>query len=124
MPDGSSAGLFPYLKPGETVSKHSPYFGITGYRLFPKSESLEADSIGTKDQIAIVVSKNELNYDEVNKSISQTSGATFADKVNGALQNKLIRSVRFTNTADGAINFRADANDNEIGASIVAFDKR
>ncbi|MEI9943598.1 MAG: C1 family peptidase [Chitinophagaceae bacterium] len=122
--DGSSAVLFPYLKPGETVSKHSPYFGITGYRLFPKSESLEADSIGTKDQIAIVVSKNELNYDEVNKSISQTSGATFADKVNGALQNKLIRSVRFTNTADGAINFRADANDNEIVASIVAFDKR
>ena len=34
--DGSSYVLFPYLKPGETVSKHSPYCGITGYRLFPK----------------------------------------------------------------------------------------
>ena len=36
--DGKSFVLFPYLKQGETVSKHSPYCGITGYRLFPKAQ--------------------------------------------------------------------------------------
>ena len=62
--DGRSYVLFPYLKQGETVSKHSPYCGITGYRLFPKAQSMEADSIGNRDYIAIVVSKDELDYNE------------------------------------------------------------
>ncbi|ULT46065.1 DUF4384 domain-containing protein [Niabella defluvii] len=39
--NGSSYVLFPYLKPGETVSKHAPYCGITGYRLFPKPNRLK-----------------------------------------------------------------------------------
>src|SRR5262249_44434171 len=64
--NGSSYVLFPYLKPGQTVSKHSPYCGITGYRLFPKNESLEADSIGKRDYMAIVVSTDELDYNQLN----------------------------------------------------------
>ena len=71
--DGSSYVLFPYLKQGETVSKHSPYCGITGYRLFPKAQSMEADSIGNKDYIAIVVSKDELDYNALNNAISRSS---------------------------------------------------
>lgn len=122
--DGSSFVLFPYLKPGETVSKHSPYCGITGYRLFPKAQSLEADSIGTKDYIAIVVSKDELDYNRLNQSISQSRQSTYAGKVNEALQSILIRSARFNNTNDGRIYFKVDANDNKAVAAIVAFDKQ
>ncbi len=121
---GGSFTLFPYLKPGETVSKHSPYCGITGYRLFPKAQSLEADSIGNRDYIAIVVSKDELNYDQLNQAINNSRQSTYAAKVNEALQGILIRSSRFMNTSDGAIYFKADANDNKAVATIVAFDKR
>jgi hypothetical protein len=122
--DGSSYVLFPYLKPGETVSKHSPYCGITGYRLFPRDQSMEADTIGTKDYIAIVASKDELNYNELNSAISRSSQATYAGKVNQALQSILIRSASFNNTPDGRIYFKVNANDNKAVATIVAFDKQ
>ncbi len=122
--DGSSFVLFPYLKPGETVSKHSPYCGITGYRLFPKAQSMEADSIGTKDYIAIVVSKDELDYNSINSAITQSRQTTYAAKVNEALRPVLISSARFNNTNDGRIYFKVDANSNKAVATIVAFDKR
>lgn len=122
--DGSSYVLFPYLKQGETVSKHSPYCGITGYRLFPKAQSLEADTIGNRDYIAIVVSKDELDYNQLNQAISNSNQSTYAGKVNEALQSILIRSARYSNTGDGTIYFKVDANDNKAVAAVVAFDKQ
>jgi C1A family cysteine protease len=121
--DGSSYVLFPYLKKGETVSKHSPYCGITGYRLFPKSESMEADSIGSRDYIAVVVSKDALDYNDLNNRISQANGSSYAEKVNNALQSILISPTRFSNTDDGSIYFKVDANSNKAVVSIVSFDK-
>jgi hypothetical protein len=122
--DGSSYVLFPYLKQGQTVSKHSPYCGITGYRVFPRSESLEADDKGTRDYIAIVVSKDELDYNAVNKAISGSSQSTYAGKVKDALQSMLINSATYNSTANGAIHFSGDARQNKAVATIVAFDKR
>jgi C1A family cysteine protease len=121
--NGTSYVLFPYLKAGETVSKHSPYCGITGYRLFPKAQSMEADSIGTKDFIAIVVSKEELNYNQLNQAISQSRQSSYLGKVNEALQSILIRSARFSNTSDGSVYFKVDANDNKATACVVEIDK-
>jgi Papain family cysteine protease len=122
--DGKSFVLFPYLKEGETVSKHSPYCGITGYRLFPKAQSLEADSIGTRDHIAIVVSKDELDYNKLNQAISQSNRPEYAEKVNEALQSILIRSAKYMSSSDGTMYFKVNANDNKAVASIVAFDKQ
>jgi hypothetical protein len=118
--DGSSYVLFPYTE------KHSPYCGITGYRLFPKAndQSMTADSIGNRDYIAIVVSKEELDFKKVNQEINAGSGSDYAGKVNQALQSQLIRSVNFNNTAEGNIYFKATANENKVVASIVAFDKQ
>lgn len=122
--NGTSYVLFPYLKTGETVSKHSPYCGITGYRLFPKAQSMEADTIGTRDYIAIVVSKDELDYNALNQAISNNSSRSdFLGKVNEALQSILIRSAKFNNTNDGTIYFKVDANDNKAVACVVAIDK-
>ncbi|MBL7744676.1 MAG: peptidase C1A papain [Chitinophagaceae bacterium] len=115
--------LFPYLKPGETVSKHSPYCGITGYRLFPKGQSMEPDNVGTRDYIAVVVSKDELDYNSINNSITQAAGSTYAEKVNNALRGILIPSAKFMSTSEGNIYFKVDANSNKAVASIVAFDK-
>lgn len=122
--DNTSYVLFPYLKPGETVSKHSPYCGITGYRLFPKAQSMEADTIGNRDFIAIVVSKDELDYNALNTAISQSRQPDYYNKVNEALQTILIRSARFNNTRDGNIYFKVDANSNKAVACVVAIDKQ
>jgi hypothetical protein len=122
--NGTSYVLFPYLKQGETVSKHSSYCGITGYRLFPKSQSMEADSLGNKDFIAIVVSKDELDYNALNQAISQGRQPDYQGKVNEALQSILIPSSRFNNTSDGRIYFKADANSNKAVACVVAIEKQ
>ncbi len=122
--DNSSYVLFPYMQPGATVSKHSPYCGITGYRLFPKAQSFEADSLGNSDQIAIVVSKDELDYNQVNQAINQSRQTDYGAKVNEALQSMLIQSARFTNTGNGSIYFKVDANSNKAVACIVTIDKR
>ena len=122
--NGSSYVLFPYLKNGETVSKHSPYCGITGYRLFPKAQSMEADSIGNRDFIGIVVSKEELDYNQLNGAISRSSRPDYLGKINEALQSILIRTARFNNTNDGSIYFKVDANSNKAVACVVAIDKQ
>ena len=122
--NNTSFVLFPYLKQGETVSKHSPYCGITGYRLFPKAQSMEADSLGNRDFIAIVVSKEELDYNALNQAISRSSRPDYLGKVNEALQSILIGSARFNNTGDGRIYFKVDANSNKAVACVVAIDKQ
>lgn len=122
--DNTSYVLFPYLKPGETVSKHSPYCGITGYRLFPKGQSFTADNVGNSDQIAIVVSKDELDYNQLNKAINSSSKSDYLGKVNDAVQSILIRSARFNNSNDGSIYFKVDANSNKAVACVVTIDKQ
>lgn len=122
--DGSSYVLFPYLKPGETVSKHSPYCGITGYRVFPKSQSMEADNIGKKDFIAVVVSRDSLDYGLINKAISQSGQSTYQGKVNEALKDYMISTARFDNTSEGIMHFKVDANNNKAVACVVAIDKQ
>lgn len=122
--DGSSYVLFPYLKKGETVSKHSPYCGITGFRLFPKSQSMEADSLGKQDFIAVVVSKDELDYNQLNTAINQSRQSTYQGKVNEAIQSIMISGARFNNTNDGTMYFKVDANSNKAIACVVAIDKQ
>ena len=116
--NGDSYVLFPY------TNKHSPYCGITGYRLFPNGQSLMADSVGNKDFMAIVVSKDSLDYNQVNQFINQSTGQDYTTKVNEALQNILIPSAKFSNTDDGTIYFKVQANTNKAVASIVAIDKQ
>ena len=116
--DGSSYVLFPY------TPKHYPYCGITGYRLFPRDQSMEADTIGNRDYIAVVVSREELPYDQLNRSISTAPGSSYAEKVNSALRSISIRSVRYNSTSDGRMQFNVGANDNQAVAAIVAFDKQ
>jgi hypothetical protein len=116
--DGSSYVLFPY------TPKHSPYCGITGYRLFPKAQSLMADTIGNRDQIAIVVSTDSLNYQQLNEAINRSRQSSYEARVNEVLNPLLIRSARFTNTSQGTIYFKVDANDNKAVACVVAIDKQ
>lgn len=116
---GSSFVLFPY-KP-----IHSPYCGITGTRLFPRRESIRADSIGTKDFMGIVVSKQALDYKTMNEAINKSSQPTYAGKLNDAIAATSIKNVQYNNTSNGTIYFKANAGENNnIVGCVVEIDKQ
>ncbi|MBI9057282.1 MAG: C1 family peptidase [Labilibaculum sp.] len=87
--DGSSYILFPYTK------KHSPYCGITGTRLFPKDHSLYPDKIGERDYIAIVISRQKLDYNQLNEAFNQSSGNSYQEKVYNTLESELALDVKY-----------------------------
>ncbi len=114
--DQSSYVLFPY------TPKHSPYCGITGTRLFPKDYSMLADEFGNKDYMAIVVTKQPIDFKALNESINSQQGS-YEQRVSSALKNQLISGVRFD--SDGAnIRFETDDAKDGIVAMVIAVDKR
>jgi hypothetical protein len=115
--DGSSYVLFPY------TAKHSPYCGITGTRLFPKDYSMQADQVGSKDIMAIVVTKKQIDYKQLNTAISASRATTFAGKLVEALSTELIDNVSFTNNNDD-ISFECDINGKNAVAMVIEVDKK
>ncbi len=112
--DNSSYVLFPYTE------KHSPYCGITGTRLFPKDYSLQADDIGTKDYMAIVVSKQPLDYKAMNDLINKQSG-TYDQKIRAALSKQLIQNVKFI--PGDIISFQKDAGTDGVVMMVIEIEK-
>lgn len=116
---GSSFVLFPY-KP-----IHSPYCGITGTRLFPRKESIRADSIGNKDFMGIVVSKQPLDYNALNDAINKSNQPTYAGKLNAAINEVAIKNVQYNNTSNGTIYFKANAGEqNNVVGCVVEINKQ
>lgn len=116
---GKSFVLFPY-KP-----IHSPYFGITGYRLFPRKESIQADEIGNKDFMAIVVSKQPLDYNALNNQINQQQGSSYTEKFNHALSSLASHNVNFSSGERNSVYFKTTVNDkNQVVACVVEIDKQ
>src|SRR5882757_7727968 len=104
--DGSSYTLFPYPKAGDpTKTKYSPFCGIAGYRLFPKDKSMQPDSIGTRDEMAVVVSREPLDWYAINRQVSQNPGQEFASRLNAALGDRLIHNLRFQTSSKGNMQF-------------------
>ncbi|MFT4521916.1 MAG: C1A family cysteine protease [Bacteroidia bacterium] len=112
--NGSSYVLFPY------TSKHSPYCGITGTRLFPRGQSLMADADGNRDHMVVVVSKVELNWNELNSAINAAPG-TYQQKVNTALSSVQISNPQFT--SGNTIRFNANITDKKAVAMVFEIDK-
>ncbi len=116
--DNSSQVLFPY-KP-----IHSPYCGITGYRLFPRKESMEADAVGDKDFMAIVVSTQQLDYNALNTSINKSTAATFPAKVNEALSSTAIKTAQYGSAGAGIMSVKANnPGQNGMVVTMVEVDK-
>lgn len=123
--DGTCYTLFPYpTKEDATKTRYSPYCGITGYRLFPKDKSMTPDSIGIRDAMAVVVSKEELDWYPINQQISRNPKMDFTARVNDAFGSKLSKTVRFKTTGNGTIQFNASNDIRTIVACIVEIDKR
>ena len=116
--NNASYVLFPYK------AIHSPYFGVTGYRLFPRKESMMADSIGNKDFMAIVISKQPLDYNALNAAITKSTQSTYAGKLNEAISVAAITNVKFSSTGSGNIYFKADATEQKtVVGCVVEIDK-
>lgn len=123
--DGSSYTLFPYPNPDDkTKTKYSPFCGISGYRLFPKNKSMSPDSIGTRDQMAVVVSKEPLDWYDINRQVSQNPGQEFASRLNAALGDRLIHNPHFQATSKGNMQFTAEGDSKSVVATIVNIDKQ
>lgn len=114
--DGSSYILFPYTE------KHDPYCGITGTRVFPKDYSMVADEIGNKDFIAMVFSKEPLNFNDLNSRINKASGNNYAQKVKAALGSDLVEEVNFQ--ASNTVAFEANTKGKKAVAMVIAIDKQ
>ncbi|RXK57495.1 peptidase C1A papain [Lacibacter luteus] len=122
--DGTSYTLFPYPRTDDpTKTKYSPFCGITGVRLFPKDKSMTPDSIGNRDVIAVVVSKNELDWYQLNQQISSDPSADFGSRLNRALGSSLIRNVRYSSTGKGTMRFDVTGDANNVVACIVEVTK-
>jgi hypothetical protein len=124
--DGSSYTLFPYpSKTDATKTAYTPYCGITGYRLFPKSQSMSPDSIGNKDYMAVVVSKQPLNWYSLNQTISKNHG-NYAQSVSSALTGSgaTLGTMQVSSTGKGNMHFTAPANDKSVAYSIVEINKQ
>ncbi len=114
--DGSSYVLFPYTE------KHSPYCGITGTRLFPKDYSMKADDIGNTDYMAVVVSKSELDYNQLNQMLNNSRQSTYAGKIREALGGQRITDASFK--AGNTVAFDAELNGKNAVGMVIALDKQ
>ena len=122
--DGTSYTLFPYPRADDPAkTKYSPFCGITGYRLFPKDKSMTPDSIGTRDVIAVVVSKQPMNWYALNNSIAANPGQDYATRVNDAIGAHLLRHTVFKSSAKGNMQFTVQGDDNGVVATIVEISK-
>lgn len=123
--DGSSYVLFPYpSKNDATKTKFSPYCGITGYRLFPRGMSLQADNVGNQDFMAVVFSKEPLNVFELNAAVNANKANGFDNAVNAAVKRLSVKGVQFASASNGTIGFETSTGDRNMVACIVAIDKQ
>lgn len=80
------------------------------------------DEIGNKDFIAIVVSKKELDYNAVNRAITNSRQGTYAGKLKEALASQRITSVNFT--ASNTVAFDATTSDSKnVVGMVIEIDK-
>lgn len=115
--DGSSYVLFPY------TPKHSPFCGITGTRLFPKDHSLQADDLGSKDLLAVVISKKPLDYNVLNAAVSKSRLSSYASKLAEALGAKMRTDINFVE-AGGNVSFNTNINPDDVIGFVIEIDKR
>jgi Papain family cysteine protease len=124
--DGTSYTLFPYPRADNPAkTKYSPFCGITGYRLFPKDKSMIPDSIGTRDVMAVVVSKQPLDWYDIDNAISANPSQDYGARLDAALGDNLVHRVVFKSSAKGNMQFTVQGdNDKSIVAAIVEISKK
>lgn len=86
--DGASYVLFPY------TDKHSPYCGITGRRLFPKDYSMQLDAVGSRDVMAVLLTKQEIDIKALNAAVNQRRGGSYEARLRAVIGEALPTNLR------------------------------
>ncbi len=104
---------------------YSAYLGIKGTRLFPKEGVLEADNEGTRDYMAIVYSKTELDPDQIRQRIDQAGRGDFYENVMAAVGNRAFGNLNYSKTSGKSIAFQQRISSNQdIAVVVIAMDKQ
>ncbi len=114
--NGSSYVLFPYTQ------KHSPYCGITGTRLFPRDYSMTLDDVGSRDYIAIVVSKKPLDYQRVNAKMNASRAAGFTMRMVESLIEDFVPECKFE--VGEHVYFNCNTAKKNVIGMVIEIDKR
>jgi Papain family cysteine protease len=117
--DGQGSNiLFPY------TPKHSPFCGITGSRLFPRDFAMQPDSVGVKDHMAVVISKEKIDFAALNTAIRSSTQTGYAAKVADAVRAyKPVNNAKISASSDGTMYVKSDGDPNNLVALIVAVNK-
>lgn len=122
--DGAAYTLFPYpSRQDPSKTKYSPFCGISGYRLFPRDKSMTPDSVGRRDEIAVVVSKRELDWYAIQQAMNRTPGRGFRDRLVDALPAKAAMGPVEV-TEKGGMRFTVDNREDALAWCLVRVDKR
>jgi len=116
--DNSSYVLFPYNK------SHSPYCGPGGVRTFPRKQSLEADRIGERDSIAVVLSSKNLDYENLNSKINQMNGKTYSEKLKQAFSGSISTKVTLGEGGDYIELASKETQLDKMSILVIEFDKK
>ena len=81
------------------------------------------DSIGTKDYMAVVVSKDELNWHQLNETISKNK-TSYQSSIAAALSGMTSGRIAVSNTGKGNLRFTEPAGENGVAYAIVEINKR
>ncbi len=73
--------------------------------------------------MAIVVSKDSLNWYDINKKISQNPGTDYAGRLRSALASSGNQPVQANITSKGNIHFTADGQRERMVTCLVEVDK-
>lgn len=122
--DGTSYVLFPYPEDGKRSSKYSAYCGVVGTRHFPSgAAALKVDNLGKQDLMAVVVSKDELDYFELNDKVNRMPGSDYQAKVNKALGTMQISNPNFKMKASSVAFQGKTSGQQKAVAVVLAIDK-
>ena len=75
--------------------------------------------------MAVVVSKQPLDYIAMNTAINNSKSTSFIGKLNEAIGEAAIKNVQYTNSGNGSIYFKAGAHEqrNVVGC-VVEIEKK
>lgn len=116
---GNALKIFP------PSDQYSSYMGIVGTRLFPRNGKFFADDEGTRDFMAIVYSKNELNPDQIRQSIDNAGRGNFYDNVMSAVGNRAFQNLNYKSKSGNLVSFKQSANaKQDVAVVVIALDKQ
>jgi hypothetical protein len=82
-----------------------------------------ADSIGSKDYMAVIVSKDSLNWSGINQQLNQNPRQDFASRLNNLLQDQHISAVHYQSSEKGNMQLNTDGPINGVITCVVELDK-